>query len=53
MTPSLNLRGPAPRWNIKTARHIVQLRALAVSDRWGDAMALTLRPLRKSVRVAA
>jgi len=31
----------------------VHLRALATSDRWGDAMALTLRPLRKSVRIAA
>jgi len=27
--------------------------ALATSDRWSEAMALTLRPLRKSVRVAA
>ncbi len=30
-----------------------QLRALATSDRWADAMELTLRPLRKAVRVAA
>jgi hypothetical protein len=41
------------RWNIDTARHIIHLRALATSDRWGEAMALTLRPLRKAVRVAA
>ncbi len=41
------------RCNIKTARHVVQLRALATSDRWSDALALTLRPLRKSVRLAA
>lgn len=41
------------RWNADTARHIIQLRALATSARWGEAMALTLRPLRKSVRVAA
>lgn len=41
------------RWNLDTARHIIHLRALATSDRWGDAMELTLRPLRKAVRVAA
>jgi hypothetical protein len=41
------------RWNIDTARHIIQLRALATSDRWGDAMDFTLRPLRKAVRIAA
>lgn len=41
------------RWNVDTARHIIQLRALATSDRWGHAMELTLQPLRKAVRVAA
>jgi hypothetical protein len=41
------------RWNIETARHVIQLRALATSDRWAEAMELTLRPLRKVVRVAA
>lgn len=41
------------RWNVETARHIIQLRALATSDRWGAAMDLTLRPLRKAVRAAA
>ena len=48
----VRMKRAGSRWNIKTARHVVQLRALATSDRWGDAMALTLRPLRKSVRVA-
>lgn len=41
------------RWKPETGRHVLQLRALAVSDRWGEAMKLTLQPLRKSVRVAA
>lgn len=49
----VRMKRAGSRWNIATARHVVQLRALATSDRWGDAMALTLRPLRKSVRVAA
>jgi len=46
----VRMKRAGSRWNIKTARHVVHLRALATSDRWSDAMALTLR---KSVRVAA
>jgi hypothetical protein len=49
----VRMKRAGSRWNIGTARHIVQLRALATSDRWREAMALTLRPWRKSVRVAA
>ena len=41
------------RWKNETGQHIVQLRALALSDRWGPAVELTLRSLRKAVRVAA
>lgn len=41
------------RWKNETGQHIVQLRALALSDRWGHAVELTLRPLRKAVRLAA
>lgn len=40
------------RWKEETGQHILQMRALALSDRWGPAIALTLRPLRKAVRAA-
>lgn len=49
----VRMKRAGSRWNSRTGRHVLQLRALAVSDRWDQAMSLTLRPLRKSVRVAA
>jgi hypothetical protein len=42
-----------PRRLAIEAGAVLQLRALATSDRWADAMDLTLQPLRKAVRVAA
>jgi hypothetical protein len=38
------------RWKEATGDHVLQLRALALSDRWDEAMAATLTPLRKAVR---
>jgi hypothetical protein len=40
------------RWKNDTGQHIVQLRSLALSDRWEPAIELILRPLRKAVRAA-
>jgi hypothetical protein len=49
----VRMKRAGSRWKVPTARHVLQLRAFATSDRWADAMELTLRPLRKAVRVAA
>ena len=49
----VRMKRAGSRWHTNTGRHVLQLRALATSDRWDHAMALTLQPLRKSVRVAA
>jgi hypothetical protein len=50
---ALRLTRPGARWQEETGEQILQLRALALSDRWEAAMVLTLKPLRKAVRVAA
>ncbi len=49
----VRMKRAGSRWNTRTGRHVLQLRALATSDRWDHAMKLTLRPLRRSVRAAA
>ena len=41
------------RWRPDTAQALLSLRALALSDRWDSAVALTLAPLRREVRRTA
>jgi hypothetical protein len=50
---ALRMKRAGARWQEETGEQILQLRALALSDRWDAAMVLTLKPLRKAVRVAA
>ncbi len=47
------MKRPGARWKEHTGEHIVQLRSLALSDRWEYALKLILKPLFKSVRRVA
>jgi hypothetical protein len=49
----MRLKRCGARWKNETGQHIVQLRAFALSNRWGPAVELILRPLHKAVRLAA
>jgi len=50
---ALRMKRAGSRWKEDTGEHIIQLRALFLSDRWDAGMRATLKPLRKTVRRAA
>jgi hypothetical protein len=50
---SLRFRRPGARWKEETGQHVLDLRALALSDRFHEAVELTLAPLRREVRPVA
>lgn len=50
---AVRMKRPGSRWKTDTGEHVVHLRALGLSDRWADAMDITLRAPRARIRVAA
>ncbi len=47
---AVRMKRSGSRWKEPTGAHVLQLRALALSDRWSDGITLTLAPLRRAVR---
>lgn len=50
---NMRMNRSGSRWKIDTGEHVIHLRALALSDRWDRAMALTLRPPKPRIRRVA
>jgi hypothetical protein len=50
---TVRMKRSGARWKEATAADVINLRALALSDRWAPALQLTLAPLRKAVRLVA
>ena len=49
----VRMKRPGARWKTDTGEHVLHLRALGLSDRWTDAMDITLQPTPARIRMAA
>jgi hypothetical protein len=50
---TLRMKRPGARWKEDSGQHVLDLRALVLSERWERAMVLTFESLRSSVKLAA